>query len=366
MITKQELIDKVKRQSGHRGGWPNYFNYDIDSDNKIVISADISSLDKKAVRRLDPWGLAFLNDAKIECGLDIRGIKFVISVPDNELKADGRLVPNLEAFRRRVSFLSINNPNLHFAITLNTKPIALDDSKMLFQRPDTEVVRGYTKTKSVNSETEDNQEGRLEKDFQSWLCPKKQEGKATSTNARLAVLGFDFFNLKKAGFGILREFPTGVFLGKPPSEKNRVLPTEFVDIVTLNKHGSLAVIELKLNDPQLEVIAQLVDYSLFFRCYRDMIWSTISETLHPKNKYIICYVVNNHFHKRFDKVFECYSPNGSSHGFGIVKVILGYTPLEPESKSSNLGLNNDGILMLGDTKLGVRSVPTISLFKEIE
>ena len=170
MITKQELIDKVKRQSGHRGGWPNYFNYDIDSDNKIVISADISSLDKKAVRRLDPWGLAFLNDAKIECGLDIRGINFVISVPDNELKADGRLVPNLEAFRRRVSFLSINNPNLHFAITLNTKPIALDDSKMLFQRPDTEVVRGYTKTKSVNSETEDNQEGRLEKDFQSWLC----------------------------------------------------------------------------------------------------------------------------------------------------------------------------------------------------
>jgi len=67
---------------------------------------------------------------------------------------------------------------------------------------------------------------------------------------------------------IIREFPTGVFKDTI-SQNNRILPTEFIDVVTFNKHGNLAVIEIKLNDSQLEVIAQLLDYALFFRCYRD-------------------------------------------------------------------------------------------------
>ena len=48
--------------------------------------------------------------------------------------------------------------------------------------------------------------------------------------------------------------------------RTQVLPTEFVDIVTLNKWGYLSVIELKLDDSQLEVVSQLLDYALFFRC----------------------------------------------------------------------------------------------------
>ena len=115
-------------------------------------------------------------------------------------------------------------------------------------------------------------------------------------------------------------------ISRTPTDRSRILPTEFVDIVTLNKHGQLAIIELKLNDTQLEAIAQLVDYSLFFRCYRDRLWPIVAEKLGttPKGSDIICYIVNNYFHKRFDNVLRYYSPKNGSHGFKIIKTLLGH------------------------------------------
>lgn len=316
-MTIPELIDYVNSTKGKAGGWPNYFTYNIIDGDCITISVENKILDKKAMRRLDPWGLAFLVFAKSRCDIEINTINFAISGHIDDVKPNGNLHPNLEALRRRVSFLSINNKkDLSFEIKINEEAIELYDAKTLFDRPSSEKIR-----KELSSKAKDNTPGRLEKDFQTWLCPVDNDAKS---NVRLAVLGEDFFKLNKKGFGITREFPTGAF-HENIHNNSRSLPTERVDIVTLNKYGQLAVIELKLNDSQLEVIAQLVDYSLFFRCYRDKLWPIIAKKLRktPKSTDIICYVVNNHFHEKFDGVMKYYSPKNESYGFRIRKVVLG-------------------------------------------
>jgi hypothetical protein len=313
-LNQQELMDKVKTGKGKTGGWPNYFGYFIDGDS-ITISAENKILDKKATRRLDPWGLAFLIEAKSQCGIQISTINFAISGEIEEIKPNGRLVPDLEAFRRRVSFLSINNKSLRFHIAINGENLELDDLLLLFNRPDAEKTHGSVDRKDIK-----NVPGRLEKDFQSWLFASG----VTETNERLAVLGDDFIKLKNRGYEIIREFPTGAFYEKI-SNNRRILPTEFVDIVTLNKYGQLSVIELKLNDSQLEVIAQILDYSLYFRCYRENLLNILEKKWKtPKSKEIICYVVNNYFHKRFDELMKFYSTKNGSYGFKIIKVLLGH------------------------------------------
>jgi len=321
-LTADELIKEVASKAGKPGGWPNYFNYDIKNDS-IVISFVFKKLDKKAVRRLDPWGLAFLAEVEAKCGTEIKGIKFVLEGPIDKIQHDNRLIPDLEAFRRRVSFLSINNQSLRVEITINGEPVELDDVKKLFNRPQNEIIH-----ESFNRKAQDNQAGRLEKDFQTWLFAndiKDEQMKTANTNERLAVLGEDFYRLKKRKFKLVREFPTGAFHEKI-TNNSRILPTEFVDVVSLNKHGNLAVIELKLNDSQLEVIAQLLDYSLFFRCFRDKLLPIITSHLGatPNNKEIVCYVVNNHYHPRFDAVLKYYSTKENTLGFKIKKVTLGY------------------------------------------
>ncbi len=320
ILTIDGLIREVKSRSGTAGGWPQYLKYEIDND-LVTISLDSHLDNKKAMRRMDPWGLAFLVYAEARCGIKINRIKFSISGNTDDIWIQNRLTPNVEAFRRRVSFLNINNIDLDFEIDINNEPLSLYTEESLFNRPATEIIRT-----SLNK-PQDNQVGRLEKDFQTWLNAndvKDAQQRAENTNTRLAVLGSDFFQLNKKNFGILREFPTGSFENRI-SNGTRILPTEFVDIVTLNKFGHLAVIELKLNDSQLEVIAQLTDYALFFRCYRDKLLPAMEGHLyHPvKSKNIVCYVVNNHFHDRFDAVMKFYKPHQNQWEFTIKKVLLG-------------------------------------------
>ena len=319
-LTIDELIGEVKSRSGTAGGWPQYLKYEIEND-LITISLDLHLDNKKAMRRMDPWGLAFFVYAEARCGIKIHRIKFSISGDNDDIWIQNRLTANVEAFRRRVSFLNINNFDLDFKIVINNEPLSLYTEESLFNRPATEITRTNL------NKPQDNQVGRLEKDFQTWLNAndvKDAQQRAENTNIRLAVLGLDFFQLNKKNFGILREFPTGSFENHI-SNGTRILPTEFVDIVTLNKFGHLAVIELKLNDSQLEVIAQLTDYALFFRCYREKLLPAMEEHLRHslKSKSIVCYVVNNHFHDRFDKILRFYMPSHHQWEFMIKKVLLG-------------------------------------------
>ena len=152
--------------------------------------------------------------------------------------------------------------------------------------------------------------------------------KKTRTNDRLAILGEHFYRSKGKEHGVLREFPTGVFKDKI-KENCRLMPTESVDIITLNKYGNLSVIELKLDDEKLEVISQILDYALFFRCYISLLknLTIIKKTFGTsiRKGEISCYVVNNHFHPRFDRILKFYSTKNKDYGFQLIKIVLGDT-----------------------------------------
>ena len=86
------------------------------------------------------------------------------------------------------------------------------------------------------------------------------------------------------------------------------------------------MIELKLDDSKLEVMSQILDYALYFACYRDKLLKVIKKNsnLKPIEDKIMCYVVNNRFHKRFDDIFQYYSIKDKSYKFEIFKVTHGH------------------------------------------
>jgi hypothetical protein len=202
----------------------------------------------------------------------------------------------------------------------NNNSINLYSQNELFERPDNEVIRNF-----LNERRDDDKGNLLEKSFQAFLFGKGLQTK-TRTNDRLAILGEHFFQLKKKQYGVLREFPTGAFLNSV-STRNQLTPTEFVDIVTLNRWGYLSVIELKLDDPKLEVMSQILDYALYFACYTDKILKVLNDNsdLEPVKDRIMCYVVNNRFHARFHDIYQYYSANNKIYKFQVFKVVLGDT-----------------------------------------
>jgi hypothetical protein len=320
LILKKEVIMTIKSfeqefsnsQGGKPGGFPRDIHFSFSGDGKSI-RAEMAGNGKKDFRRLDPWTLACIVEAKQKINIEASNVVFVIDKSNNADKV------NFESFRRRVSFLGINNPGMKFEILLNDEKVPLDDTKSLFQRPGNEIIHS-----KISKRSEDNKPNLLEKSFQSFLYGK---GLKERTNDRLAILGEDFYRMKGKAVGVLREFPTGVFDGKI-TEATRIMPTEFVDFVTQNKWGNLAVIELKIDNSELEVISQILDYGLYFACYRNQIQKlrTITETFELKKQAdIFCYVVNNRFHPRFDGILKFYRIKPKSYGFCLKKVILGET-----------------------------------------
>ncbi|NOY53814.1 MAG: hypothetical protein GXP58_09370 [Deltaproteobacteria bacterium] len=307
-----QLTDQINAQRGGGGKWPSHFDYTVDLENRRITLDARKKINKSGYRCLDSWGMALFHYVCNDQHQEIREIRFCIN------KNGSAREPNTEAFKRRVSFLSINNEEIDFRVIHNHRQIGLYSRKELFERPANEKIHTV-----LNKRGDDDRGERIEKDFQTFLFGK---GLKTRTNDRLAILGEHFFLLKKKKYGVLREFPTGVFLDSV-SKLNMIMPTEFVDIVTLNRRGYLSVIELKLDDVKLEVMSQLLDYALYFACYRKEILKLLGKysEIRPKRKMIMCYVVNNRFHPRFDDVFRYYSTKNKSYSFRIFKVVLGDT-----------------------------------------
>lgn len=317
-ISIHEVVKEVNDQRGKAHYWPACFDYNMEN-GCATIEAN-KQLTKKEFRRLDSWGLAFINHAKERtANVKVSKISFIVKGRGQDFEL------NFEAFKRRVSYLNINNEDMIFEIICNKEPVSLYNKQALFNRPPNELIRDF-----INDRGDTDKGCRLEKDFQAFLYGygfNKGEGsnkKEDRTNDRLAIIGEHFFKVKQKKMGILREFPTGVFINSI-SKSTQLLPTEFVDIVTLNKWDYLSVIELKLDDSQLEVVSQLLDYALFFGCYADKLFELIREktSVKPKRKIFYCYVVNNYFHNRFDEVFKFYSTQGKSYNFKMFKVVLG-------------------------------------------
>jgi hypothetical protein len=322
-MTVDDFNRMVDSKRGNASGWPACLTYKLHGNQATITM--FTGFRKKDFRRFDSWGMAFVAEAEREVGLRVSTVAFNL-LRENVTagKAD------FEAFRRRVSFLNINNTdndgnNIAFEIVRNNEPVPLDDKQTLFNRPGSERIRPLADIK----ERHDNTPGRLEKDFQTFLFGsdrKKNDNIKKITNERLAILGEDFFNLKRKQFRLLREFPTGVF-DERIAERNRILPTEYVDIVTLNKHGELSVIELKLNESQLEVISQILDYALFFGCYLKTLIPEIRAQFGSVaiEERVVCYVVNNHFHDKFKDIMKYYRTREKSFNFRLKRVLLGQT-----------------------------------------
>ena len=302
-----------------------YFSGRLDYDyngRQAVVTLKKSNSD---YRLLDAWGLRYLVWLSEDKKQNPNNIKIVIPFKPNVFKS--------EALKRRISYLNHNNHALQFELVLNGKPEPLYNFNELINRPNNEkVILQFKKRKT------DDTPGRLEKDFQVFLFGKSiMDSKSSLTDddlmriyRRLAVLGADFFGLNKS-YGLIREFPTGVFNGKIIN-KARILPTYFVDVIAFNKRRELSVIELKLNDIKLEVISQLLDYMLFFIGYRKQITEVIKIHVgtnhYPKDfekKDIAGYVANNRFHPNFEKIKQFYAPENEKFGFSLYQIILGET-----------------------------------------
>lgn len=326
------LVDSINTMRGNSQGWPACFEYGYDNNEKRCEITFFQDFQKKNFRRVEPWGLAFMQNLKDVSGDNIHEIVFKVNCGASSTENPKTckhaahckdFCVNVEALRRRVSFLALNNKEISFKLSVKGKELPLDSSvSTLFTRPEDEIIRPDYSVRGDKDEP-----GRLEKDFQTFLFGKglNKDGDER-TNERLAILGKDFFNLNRKNYALEREFPTGVFK-KVKSAKTRVLPTEYIDIVTINKHKMLSIIELKLNDSQLEVISQLLDYALFFRSYIGQLKPVLDKRFGKKIKAgnIICYVANNSYHLRFNSILKYYSTEDKGYGFELKRIILGET-----------------------------------------
>lgn len=293
----------------------NEFDYDL-----MVNTAIITSKSRINLRKMDPWALCYKEFLE-EHNYVVHKIQLVLQ--SNSIYS----APEFESFKRRISFLRLNNPGLDFEILKSNSPVVLYNLNDLLNRPKIEIINP-----KLNDRNAKDVPGRLEKDFQAFifggtlLDPNNPSIDYAGIYRRLGVLGQDFYSLKNS-FKVLREFPTGIYK-RLVSKNNRILPTYFTDIVTFNKRKELAVIELKLNDSKIEVISQLLDYALFFRAYKTQICPLIKDQYCPANfekKSIACYVANNRFHLKFNGIKKYYRSDHARFGFKIHMIYLGVT-----------------------------------------
>jgi hypothetical protein len=310
----QSVVDAINDSRGKAGHWPKCFDYSLTSQDPLALQIRTNAhFRSTSFRRLDVWGMAFVSELQKVQGETIETIAYCI--PD----AVPEPLTHFESFKRRLSYLQINNhPSMKVCLSVAGQTISLYPEGKLFVRPQEEVI-----SQKIKERSDQDKGSLLEKSFQAYLFGKGL-GKGERKNDRLAILGEDFFQSKKRGDMVMREFPASSFKGTM-REDTRILPKNSVDLVTLNKRGELAVIELKLDDSKLEAIAQIVDYALFFVGYRDRIKKLlVDNSITPRRDCVSCYLVNNHFHDRFDDVYRLYSTENKQYPFSIKKVILGH------------------------------------------
>jgi len=268
----------------------------------------------KELRILDPWSLVYIEEnpaPKIN-------IRYNISCEKPNTS-------KINSFIRRLSFLYYNNDSINdIRLFINNIEEELLSKKELYNRPKNEIIR---ENFDMARRKEKSTPGRLEKDLQEFIGGNSDKIDPKRFIKRLGIFGFDFYKMKKP-YEVIREFPTGVF-DKEIKNDTRILPTEYVDFVTFNKKDELSIIELKINDSKLEVISQILDYSLYFSAYKEDIINIIKKLdpnapLPLKKGQIQCYVVNNYFHIHFDKISKYYSSN-KPNPFKIQKITLGKT-----------------------------------------
>jgi len=320
-------IESLNQQvHNHKGkdGWPADLTFKAtEGDNVVEVTVgDARSAKDGFWKRIDPWGFAFFHKVEeiTKNAITKKPVRLTFS-----LRSPGTPLAEwqYEALKRRVSYLAEAN-HLQIALLKGDSEDRLYTFEELKKRPDTERVHRDFRYRGVDDKTHG-----LEKDFQKYLAgwglPKKSDFRLT--NERLALFGRDFVHIGKVKSGVVKEFPTGAFKDEV-TRINTLLSTEFVDLVTLNKHGDLAVIEIKFDDVNLEVISQVLNYALFFHSYRIQLTHLLDDKLAcaTAGRKLVTYLVSNTFHNKFKSVWPYYSQHGPNPQLDIRQVIMGHMP----------------------------------------
>jgi hypothetical protein len=101
-----QLNQQVNSERGSRGKWPAFFDYKIEKD--CITLQTNEKFDKSGYRCLDSWGFALFHYVKTKHNMAIKELKFIIN------NSGGQWTPNAEAFKRRLSYLNINNHKIDF------------------------------------------------------------------------------------------------------------------------------------------------------------------------------------------------------------------------------------------------------------
>lgn len=322
----QKLEEYGKPKSG---GYPSQLRCTA-SETEAGITLAVELLNpKEAFSGADVWGIAMLEEMKRSLPLEaLSGKKFTLRfIADPNEKSDC-LPQYYEELKRRLSYLAAVNKDVDFLLE---KGPGQEDALYTMDQMIRLAQNGETvQHDEIGSHEEENKPGRLEKDFQTYLYGEKDPQKGWYTNKRLVLLGEDFSSDEKKEARLEREFPTGSFKGES-NNANRILPTRHVDFITQNKHGDLAVIELKVPDsPKLEDIAQITDYALYFCVYKQELAAILEENYGFKgveDHGIVSYLASNAFHKRFDDIWPYYVGNRDANNrewIHLKQVVMGY------------------------------------------
>ena len=296
-----DINNYFEKQRGNSGGYPRYLRCVVKEKTSSGYELCMECVEENNAdlwKRTDPWGFAAFDTARGKLGPSLDSLRFIMPTPTTGDR------PKYEAFKRRISYLAANN-DISITMAVGDSEERLYTMLELSERPG-EVVRS-----DFSKRGDEDTPGRLEKDFQTFLFGKGLhigDAGAERTNERLALFGRDFAKISKKSLAVEREFPTGAF-AETVRNDTRILPTEFVDFVTINKKGELAIVELKFDAAPLEVIAQLLNYVLFFYSYKRELAPLLDERLQCDsiNAKIKGYLVSNVFHERFNAVWLYYS-----------------------------------------------------------
>lgn len=290
--------------------FPEEFTFDfISSTSTALIGSEKTA--EFDLRKLEAWGLAYLEFLK-----DVKSIQKIGKV--HYFIGAHQRASKVETLKRRISYLQLVNPDIYFSLNTDQEETLYSHQSLWNPEPEA-LVRDKQRPRGTASKKTRNMEKELQDHIGSY-----------EDNIGLSLLG-DVFPNKKKSYGLLREVRTGVFRNTISySDDDIILPDYMIDFVSFNKSGQIAIIELKINDPKLEVIAQLLDYALFASRYKRnlilLLENSFDNNHLPKNFRTLpieAYVVNNHFHPRFDAVAKYYSPNGFEIPFNLSKIVIG-------------------------------------------
>lgn len=311
-----DILNEVILQQGKPGAYPSTILFEIGKEGATLKAELIEGFDEKKFKEFDPWALAVLAVIQKRCAdCDITRLQFCIN-PGTKRNRQFEL--NLEALRRRLSFLALNNPQLHFELVVDGNSVDLYSKRELLYCPASEVIGSA----STNQVTDIGEQAEIA--YQSSIVRGQL---ASGTHERQAILGKDFLHVNGKDIEILRDFMIGAYAEKV-SEETRILPAGSIDVVTQSRTGNLALVMLALDAADLGVVSGILDFGLYAVRYREQIAllpevAEMFEAAKVRHADFFCCMASDRFHPRLESIQRFYHVGTKNYGFCLMRMTLG-------------------------------------------